>query len=405
VAKRALALLAALPAGRTLLEPWLAAERPSRLRSEAAIGLAGAGDERAGAVLAQTYTLCDATLRARALRAIAPLSGAGARALALAVLRSPGESEELARLAVEWFARHGPSELLVQSLDGAREPERVDALLAALGRRAGAGDAAARAALAAEFERCASALDPDELEVARLESVLAAAAEGGLAARELRGDWLARPWGGAGGARQAADLRARFRGERLAAPTFLYRGELALAGSFAARGELGAELARRDGLAELDARFTAHLGLSALGREADAALRLLDLARVGLAGEDPGEDGPAVELELRRARIDACEAAGRFELQARALERLAADWRGLRLDARGSEAWLGEHAPARGLEPRARLESALWQARAWAARAEGEPEEARALAREAALRVGRSRAARAAQDRLEAALR
>jgi hypothetical protein len=126
---------------------------------------------------------------------------------------------------------------------------------------------------------------------------------------------------------------------------------------------------------------------------------------VGLAGEDPGEDGAAVELELRRARIDACEAAGRFDLQAHALERLAADWRGLRLDERASEAWLGEHAPARGLDPRARLESALWQARAWAARARGEPEPARALADEARRRLGRSLAARAAQERLEEALR
>ena len=399
VAKRALALLAGRDDGAPLLSAWLAPEQPTRLRTEAALGLAARGEERAGAVLAETYTLCDVVLRARALRALAPLSGAAARGLAREVLRAPGEGEELVRLAVEWFARHGPGELLLEALAEARDPERVDALLAALGERARGGEGVAREGLLAAFARAGERPPSDELEAARRESLMAALAAAGVSADELRADWLSRPL-----ARAADDLRARFLGERLAGPTFLYRGELALAAALAARGELGAELAARgDALARLDARFAAHLGLAAGEREPAVALALLDRARVGLAGEDPGEDGPEVELGLRRARLDACEAQGRFDLAAAELGRLAADWRALRLDERAAAAWLGEPAPGR--DPRARLESALWQARAWAALSAGEAEGAARLAREAARRVGRSADARAAQARLEQALR
>lgn len=396
VAKRSLALLAASPAGLRRLDGWLAPRHPSRLRSEAALGLATSGDERAAAVLAQTYPSNDGVLRARALRALEPLSGDPARSLASAVLGSTDASAELVRLAAEWFARHGPAETLIEALGRARDPERDDACIVALGRRAAAGDRVARAWLTEELERVAPG---DELEVARLESVLAAAALAGLRADELRGDWLARPF-----ARAADDLKARLRGERLAAPTFLYRGELALARSLASRGELMAQL-QRPGLEALDARLLAHLGLAALEGEPVAALVLLDLGRVGLSGEDPGEDGAAVELELRRARVEACEAAGRFDLAVGELESLLADRRALRLDARAELAWLGEFDPEQGRDGSARLESALWQARAWEARARGDRARALECAAQAALRLGRSADARSAQARLEVALR
>lgn len=400
LAKGALSLLAAHPEGLRRLEPWLAMQVPARLRTEAALGLARAGDERAAEVLAATYAGCDAVLRARALRAIESLAGDGARVLASSVLRAPDSGAELARLAAEWFGRHGPGATLIEALESLLDPEREDALLTALARRAAAGDEPARDWLAAEFERAARRSPSDELEVARRESVLSAAALAGLRAHELRGDWLARPF-----ARGPGDLTARLRGERLPSPTFLYRGELALARALASRGELALDPGRRSALESLDARFVAHLGLEALAGEPALALELFDLARVGLSGEDEGEDGAQVELELRRARIDACLALGRFDRAAAELERLLADWRGLRLFARAERAWLGEYDPAQGRDARARLESALWQARAWAAHASGEGARAAECAREAARRLGHSGEARAAQARLEEALR
>jgi hypothetical protein len=200
------------------------------------------------------------------------------------------------------------------------------------------------------------------------------------------------------------DLAARFREERLPDPDFAWRGELALAARLAERGELARALEDAGAWWRLDGRFLFALGerAHAAGRDPAAARALLRAGLVALAGEPAP---PADEVDRARFRLFALAwTAEAWEEFARLGRALLADQRALALsEAVWAEA-LGADDPAAGVDPRARLASALPQARAWAALSAGDLAGARGAAAEAEQRLGRSAAAREEQERLARAI-
>ena len=399
VAKTALAVLGPRADAAEWLEPWLDdASAPRRLRIEAALQLAPRGSALALQVLDQLYDGCDAILRARALRAATALERTDALALLRRVARDGAESSELRRLALEGLGALGARDALLQLLAHERHPDARDAAIGALGA---VGDPAARSALTGLLEGVEARERPASAEelAAEREALLLALAAIGASSPPVRAAWLRRPLDSA-----TADLEARLRGERLAPPPFRFRGELALAGSYARQGRLALELDGTDRWWSVDGRLLGHLGVEAQGPEPQTATRLLEAAWIALEGEAEGDDGAALRLELRRRLLALAEAQRDWGRLAALTEALLADWRALRVPTRLIEEWLGPHDPARGSEPRARLESAALQARAWEAHGAGRQDEARALAAAARARLGASAEARAAQATLEAEL-
>ena len=405
IGKSAAAALGLTATGRARLAELLGTALDRRTRIEVAIALASRTDGRpagdAVSVLVADYPAAARDLRERMLVALgaagtaeARLSlqrivedgarGALERGSALeAVVGAPEAAELCARIAVADV----PLELrrLAVRLLGAPlgDAARLERLHDALARPP--ADGARRSA--AEEERALLAAE-----------LLVALGRTGRLPERLHGAWLA-------AATRAAPevLAGRLRGEELPAVDFAWRAELELAGVLAEAGALEDALAGAD-LALLDGR----LALALAGRVAPfagaeaSALRLLRAGQVALLGEpepDSGLLGRARALQLALAWRGA-----RWGEAERAAVRLESDYR---RGASAASAWadvFGVFERERGVDPLGRVASAARQARAWRALERGEVAVARAAAAEARALVGSSRAARAEQERLEAAV-
>lgn len=404
VAKTALGALAARPGTDARLVPWLDESRPARLRVEAALALAARAHPAAPARLEADYAGCDVVLKGRILRALAPSAPFEheVERPVLRVARDREEPVELRRLAVDALAldrRDGPLFELLASED---EPELRAAVLLALARRPGPAVDEVLAASFAAVDGPAAGDGADELRAAEREVLLRTLAARGARgwSERLRASWLRRPLASA-----AADLEARFEGRRLPRPEFSFGGELALAESLARRGALAAELERAGALARLDGRLLLAFARAVSEDAPRTARTLLRAARVALEGEADGEDGPRVRLVLRLRLLALARSLEDWPRMAELCDELLADWRALRLPEAPFLEAFGEHDPAAGVDPIARLASAALQARARAALARGDLEGASALARGARAQLGASAVAAREQAELEARLR
>lgn len=383
IAKYAAAQLGKSAAGRALLLPWLAPAHAQRLRLEAALALAPTGNSAAVEVLVAGYETCDEELQVRSLRALGAsgseagwtlparvaadrLAGAGARLVAFEVLGGARPVERSARALIELAA-------------GERDLEGRRLALRALGIT---GSPAALDGLA---QLAGDGLDHESL---REEWLLAAA----RCAGEDPPSWWFEAWGERPRDRAADDLRARFRGERLAAVEFTYRSELEAA---SLQPAFATELLAASGeWWRGDARWLGEL--STLWRQTAEveARRVARAAQIALHGEAPADDLGLARAKLTLRVAEAARAAGRFDDAADCAEELLLDWRLGRLRPRDWERALGTVDRSESRDPRARIEVFARDSRARAALGRGELDVARAWLSRAEAECGESAAAR-----------
>ncbi len=429
IGKTAAACLARRPEGRSSLFAFLGRDVLRRVRIEAALGAARAPWEQLDETrrrllheaLIRDYDEAARDLRTRLIDALAALPGDEAgRFLAERAVRSTVAREERVSLlhALHERAETGDARALETlrwtALEG-DDIELVRTALALLGKLASP-------TVHAELEAWTLALASGELEGTPAEgrgaAVRATLREDlfeALARRpELLSEtpifeelWLRAPLEAA-----AETLRERFRDARGPSVAFRWRSELALARALAAVGRLRVAL---DGppFWRLDGRLLLHLGGGLPGTETagpstppgrDPARESGELFVRAGRGALLGEQRPDREaLGRARAHLLGCAfRAGRW----RAAERLAL---AVLCERRTGElpesAWLQSFGYRTAtVDPLARLESLVFQARAQAALDAGLEPEARALALQARARLGDSRLARLAQERLEARL-
>ena len=397
VGKVSLALLGRRPSTQTRLERWLAAEVPSRLRIEAALALAVAGQSAAGEWLRRDFATSDLQLKGRTVDALGALGDEPSRAFLAALALDPRAEQQLRLRALEVAARLEPP--LLETLAAATHDKQHELALGAWKPYLAAGGDVARAALRARIEALRAA-PPDgdaELRAAELGELFRRAAEAALFDDELVAAWRARL-----DAQAAADLRERFDAQSEPRVEFSYGPELAYGRRLARERRLLAALARDERWRWWDASALEALGAAAAEEGDDAtAQTLLEAAHVALLGEPRGT--------LRENRLFAL----RFRQLALAEQR--ADWAACEhfaaelFDAVRTRG-VGERTFERlfgGLEPRervdgvARLGAALHLARARVALASGSLEAAGAARDAAATFATRSTVAEAALANFE----
>ncbi|MBL8802530.1 MAG: hypothetical protein JNN27_11065 [Planctomycetes bacterium] len=392
VGKVALALLGRRSSARARLESWLAAEVPSRLRIEAALALAAAGQSAAGEWLRRDFATSDLQLKGRTVDALGVLGDEPSRAFLAALALDPRAEQQLRLRALEVAARLEPP--LLETLAEATRDRQHELALGAWKPYLAAGGDEARAALRARIEALRAA-PPDgdsELRAAELGELFRRAAEAALFDDGLVAAWRARL-----DTQAAADLRERFDAQSEPRVEFSYGPELAYGRRLARERRLLAALTRDEHWRTWDASALEALGAAAAEEGDDASAQtLLEAAHVALLGEPRGT--------LRENRLFAL----RFRQLALAEQR--ADWAACEhfaaelFDAVRTRN-VGERTFERlfgGLEPRervdgvARLGAALHLARARVALAAGSFEAASAARDAAATFAARSAVAEAA---------
>jgi len=407
VGKAAAGALGATRGGRERLGAWLGDEVDRRTRVEAAIALAshedGADRSLATGVLIRDYAFAAWDLRVRML----PALGAAGNEQALAFLREQvreGAPEARITALHELAARGGPDAGRFLE-DTARRTGDLDTRRLAVRLLAEIDDAEVVAPLARMYSELGAGTfgaeyTPEELVLLRSDLLTALGATGAFPA-ELEGEWLAAPLAAA-----AAELTSRFLGKDLASRHFVWAGEIELSEHLARSGRIGRALRRSGSWWRLDGRLLVALAEKAAAvPDEDAARVAWELYRAGIIALSGEHDRNEKRLGLARCQLVArAWKAKRWEAFERLASALLCDHRsGLLPDTVWTRVFGVEDLP-RGVDPRARLESAVWQARAYSALDRGDDPAARRFAEEAAGRVGRSRAAAGEQERLEVAL-
>ncbi|MEW6071473.1 MAG: HEAT repeat domain-containing protein [Planctomycetota bacterium] len=408
VGKAAAAALGLTAAGRRRLASYLGAGVDRRIRVEAAITLCGHPGEADPAAAVEVLIAADPhaawDLRVRLL----PALGEAGTAPALAFLREMArDGDEAARImALHTLAeRSGGAE--IPFLEGlARHGPDLEARRLAIRLLPVAG-AAEAAAVTERLERLraelmAGLLGPERTAEERdlLESeLLAALGAAGMFPPALEPAWLWRPLAAA-----ADELEARFRGEELPPERFRWGTELALAGHLARAGRLGPALERAGPWWRLDGRLLLELAAEAeAGREPPALGAALRRAGIVALRGEPARNERRLAL-ARGEQLARGWAAGSWEECARLAASLRRDHGAGRFPDQVWVRLFGSRDPERGSDPRARLESAALQARAWAALAAGDLPAACGWADRAGGLCRTSRIAAAEQERLMAAL-
>ena len=405
VTKAVLAAFAHTPAGverlRAVLAGTVAFPVDERTRVEAALQLADLepGTEGVLAVLAAGYERADGELRRRMIRAAGACGDAGAADFLGGFVFSLRASSEERALALNTLAELPDSarlELLERAVNDAGDVEARLLAARSLGR---AGEAAAVPHVLAALEAVAVQPRLGEEERALLRSeLLVSLGRGGHFPPELEPLVLAAPLDEA-----PRDLAARFRGERLAECEFSWRTELFLAEALAREGRYAGVLDRAPGWVGLDGRLLIALGERVLhGGEPSTARRLLEAGLVGMMGD--AEPDHEARFRARSRLLGLAWRQERFDEVERLAASLLLEYRAGSLPTAPFARAFGVFDPGAGVDPRGRLESAVWQARARRALGAGDRGRASALAAEARRRIGSSELALKEQERLEADL-
>ncbi len=414
VTKAVVAALAKTPTGRQRLSLYLTPSFDDRTRVEAALHLLGSRQgsavgsnsqglaARAFEVVRSRYEVCDSELKRRMLRALeayatdaslsflagfvfASRNSPEERALALSTLSKldhPRRRSILRRAVSQ--AGDIEARLLAARALGRHEQKDHDALGALEDLRTALADVAQDVRLGEE-----------ERELLRSELILSM----GRLGHPPDGGMLRAPL-----ALARADMRARFEGRDLARVSFSWRTELYLAQALARKGRVGTQLDREPGWIELDGRFLISLGSVVLqAGEAPAGRRLLEAGLVASFGE--AKPDHELRLEARSRLLGLAWREERYADAERLASSLLLEYRAGILPRAGFARAFGVFDPPAGIDPRGRLESARYQARAWRSLGRGEKEQARTLAAEARRRMGSSELALKEAERLEARLR
>ncbi len=215
--------------------------------------------------------------------------------------------------------------------------------------------------------------------------------------------WCATP-----AARAAAELSARFRGERLPSSAFVYSEVIAIAEALAARGQL--EQALAPGWEGWDARLLLRLASVAANGGRGAGPRglvreLNHAALVGLLGEAPAADQAGLVLRARARLLELALVAGDWRDVEGWSAEILAGWRSRRTSKGALLAVFGSTERAARRSPEDWLRATNAQARARLALAAGDLDRARRAAAEAAQSAARSERASRQQAALESDLR
>lgn len=434
VAKVCVQVLGRTERGRRTLPIWLREDALQRIRIEAALWIGKEAPSpariKAKNLLIQVYMGCDGELRARILKKLATQTDttSGTFLAHIATRDYPLEERGLALSSLAQ-RRHGKQSLasLAGVIEDVQELEILRRAIEAVGTiGAKSEELEARALLETLWSRhvdgdgAAAQRTQEERELLREELMLALAHIGGVQPA-LSTAWLVRPF-----AQAPDELRQRFEGRRGTSTEFGYRAELQVCETLAREGRLGGALSGQP-IWIMDARLSLALaeraldagaqqmrsssslrddgrGLSpALSDTLRAAKALMECAEVGLAGERLDDEGRTLWIRARTRLALLARAQRDWGEAARRLEELLADWRSGRLEERELREVLGRDG-ATSEEVRALFESGLQQALAWQALELGELDRARALARRARERAGRSESTWDAQRKLEAML-
>lgn len=378
------------------LAPFLRDDVDSRTRIEAAIGLArrSGGEllDRSVARLLADIDIAARDLRVRMISALGSAARASEQAAAflIEIAVDPTRDGNDRRRALEALVRAGRLEPVRSVAGGGLDVDTRLVAVRLLAETPGEDLAPFLARLSSE-----RLLEEDRIRL-RIEA-LSSLAEGGRLPEELYPELLRAP-------REAAaeTLHRRFAGARVPEASFSWRGELQAVEHLAGDGLLAHVLHAPDAY-RLDAPLLLALAQAALRGEAWEEAWTLHRAAL-IAGE--GDPRPA-EGKLAAARCRLLGLAwktGRWNEAEWLARDLVGAWRRRELPQSVWEDVFGLEDPARGVEPRARLESAERQAAAWGALERGDLAAAAGHAEAAADLLGRSRAAAAEQRSLEAAL-
>lgn len=397
IAKTAVASLALSQEGCEQLPKWMDNNIGRRARVEVAL------------VLLAAETTSE-EVRDRAVGRLAADYGGLAWDLAERVIASLGKAEgRRASMLLRGLAHGGLSKERAASLEalGSREGELATAqleeaaledadlelrrrALRLLGRRS---DGAALERIGTQLEQGNERLPPGFKEALLTEQRVALVASG-----RGRAGFMER-WLEHGLHESKRVLGMRLRGERPESAEFLWRDQLSMARQMASQGRLGSGLERAGPWWKLESRFLMALAREARAESADLAFELQRAGLIAQAGERDVRSQLAGDARARL--ISMAWAAKRWRgIQGLLRGTLVEHRRGVS-NQRAFEAAFGSVDRAQGVDPQARLESALLHARAREALAAGELGKARRLAEEAVPILGASREAREAQQALE----
>jgi hypothetical protein len=419
--KVAVAVLGFTGEGRDRLPRYLGRQIDRRTRVEAAIvlGRRGDGSDRsaAGSVLIGDFPAATWDLAARMIGALGRV-GDGPSLAFLGELVRGGEEEERGA-ALRAIAARGDEPALAFLRETAREGIGFDVRRLAV-RLLGESEEAEMAVFLAELfgelfdgrigdgrigeGRIGEGWSAEERHLLRSELLSALGATGAFPER-LEGEWLLAPLAAA-----RASLEKRFRGEDIASAHFSWSGELELAEHLTRSGRIDEALARTPRWWRLDGRVLVALAeRSAAAASADRSVSprraswiLLRAGLVALLGEH--RRNPRRLAIARGVLLEFTWREGEWEAFDRLASSLLRDYRSGALAEATWRIAVGPRNHAGELDPLARLECGVWQARARSALERGDVESARFLARQAAPRVGASRRAAERQALLQHAL-
>lgn len=403
IGKAALWALGQSVAGRARLPGWLTADAPTRFRIEAELMLTPQGDASALEWTVRDYSRGDLQLKGRAIDALQSLSNPQAARFLRDRALDEGEELQLRLRAIDALSRRADAD--TQTLKRLVDPSNPELSSSAWGAWARVGGEPAREAVHERLLELTAKLD-DPIAAERT-LVLS---ERGVLLRlagelELFDDDSIAAWRVELDREAASDLRARFIEERSSRAGFSYGAELEFGRALARSGRLASALERDSYWRRWDAMVLDALGAAAIDEdELTIGRELLAASYIASLGELRDDLHRSQEFELRQRMIGAAERARDWPGFAALAAALNDDVRSRRVSRRSVERLLGGFDPAARIDGQARLDAAVFQARAHERLAAGDLEGARDQRDRAAERTGFSDEALAAQARLDAEL-